>query len=194
MHARLLLISTLFLAALGMPGMVKAEGRCPPGQYPIGSPNGVMGCAPIPGSEQPSAELSSSTYNRPPKIVTEWGAVARSPSGREIGWSPVRQHKQKSAEKLALRACKEKSGQACQIVASYSGQCVLAMQHTDTGQFEVILESPDTYEPDMHRAAQQRCPGGRCRAAWSHCASTFDRNATYPSYGYGVYAAPLPFW
>lgn len=27
-----------------------AEGRCPPGQYPIGGP-GVGGCAPIPGGE-----------------------------------------------------------------------------------------------------------------------------------------------
>ncbi|TGS15267.1 DUF4189 domain-containing protein, partial [Mesorhizobium sp. M1C.F.Ca.ET.187.01.1.1] len=31
-----------------LPQTASAEGRCPPGQYPIGG-QGVGGCAPIPG-------------------------------------------------------------------------------------------------------------------------------------------------
>src|SRR2546427_3315443 len=51
-----------------------AEGRCPPGQYPIGD-QGVGGCAPIPGAGR------SAPDENPGHWVKTWGAVAGSMNG-----------------------------------------------------------------------------------------------------------------
>jgi len=50
----------------------RADGRCPPGQYPVGG-QGVGGCAPIPGG--------SSQATRP------WGAIAGAASTGDMGAS-----------------------------------------------------------------------------------------------------------
>ena len=169
MHARLLLLCTLFLAGLGWSGTLKAEGRCPPGQYPIGSANGVLGCAPIPGAGDGGG--SAPSYFNNVRKVPQWIAYARSPDGRVLGWS-VFQHKQRGANKQAMKACNARSGQKCEIVASFTGQCSTALQHSDTGQMEVVVRGfYDSFDPTSE-AARQICPHG-CRVVTSDCARDF---------------------
>ncbi len=48
-------IKLIFLLLLGFASFgAYAEGRCPPGQFPVGG-QGMLGCAPIPGAWQPGA-------------------------------------------------------------------------------------------------------------------------------------------
>lgn len=50
-----------------------AEGRCPPGQYPIGG-QGVRGCAPMPGGGAGSNGVSPRPTGR---WETRWGALLK---------------------------------------------------------------------------------------------------------------------
>jgi len=167
MHARLWLIACFFLAGLGFSQHAHAEGNCPQGYYPIGG-KGVAGCAPIPGG---GTGGSSSSYFSNVRKVPQWIAYARSPDGRVLGWS-VFQHKQRGANKQAMKACNARSGQKCEIVASFTGQCSTALQHSDTGQMEVVVRGfYDSFDPTSE-AARQICPHG-CRVVTSDCARDF---------------------
>ncbi len=188
MHRQMILALILLLGGATAPPLAKAEGRCPPGFYPIGG-QGMLGCAPIPvssGNEAPPSRLRD-------RVVPQWAAIARSPSGRQIGWS-IRQHKQASAEKGAMKACKAKSGQACEIVASYTNQCGLAVQDIRSGVFDVVVNGIDDAPGDMQENASRHCPEGGCRAAFLYCTPPYNRNGTYPHFMMGVNAAPLPWW
>lgn len=165
MLARLLLLCTLSLAALGLPHIVKAEGRCPPGSYPIGG-QGVLGCAPIPGGGGGDAGLAPSIPITRVKMGSEWVAFARSPNGTLLAWS-VRQHKQKAAEKEALKTCNKRSGTQCEIIASFTERCAYALQHYDTGQFEVVFRSDNELALGTE-VARQACPNG-CRPVHFTC-------------------------
>ncbi len=95
-----------------------AEGRCPPGQYPIGG-QGAGGCAPIPaggsGAESP----------RPTgRWIKTWGAFAASPSGiagAASGW-----RKKVDAGSAAVRSCSDAGGRDCQVKFTYKNQCATA--------------------------------------------------------------------
>lgn len=177
MYARVLLIGTLFLAGFGLSQSAKAEGRCPPGQYPIGG-QGVLGCAPIPGGG--SGEYAPEPV-RNYKRVPQWIAYARSPDGLVLGWS-VFQHKQKGANKQALKACNARSGQKCEIVASFTGQCSYALRRNDTARLEVVVSD------SLHGLAENSdvdakiCPNG-CQMVTADCARDFHAGAGGPDRG-----------
>lgn len=181
MYARMLLIGTLILASLGWAGQVNAEGRCPPGSYPIGSETGVMGCAPIPGAGgESSAGIGPPTQGNRVKMVPQWVAFARSPNGQVIGWS-VRQHKQKAADKQALKTCNKRSGEQCEVIASFTERCAYALQHYETGQFEVVFRS-DNEVAMASEIARQTCPNG-CRPVHFECARAFNLYGSGPDQG-----------
>lgn len=57
---------------LALPCLAKAEGRCPPGQFPVGG-QGMEGCAPIPGGggdSGPAAPVPTGEWEM------RWGAIA----------------------------------------------------------------------------------------------------------------------
>ncbi len=180
MHVRLLLLRTLFLAGLGISQHAKAEGRCPPGQYPIGSANGVLGCAPIPGAGDSGGSNAPPPYIQSVKMVPRWISYARSPDGLVMGWS-VRQHKERASDRQALKACNKRSGQKCEIVARVTNeQCAYAMVHRDTSQLEVVLGTDVMELPQ--EVAQRSCPNG-CRNIRFECARPFDVHDGAPTYG-----------
>lgn len=120
---RYIFLSALLLSA----GAVYAEGRCPPGQYPVGSSQGVMGCAPIPGggdgSSAPSAPVPSGKWEK------RWGAIADDASANargvvgSTGVSESRKSKSE-AESVALEQCRLGGGQKCSVIFTYNNQCV----------------------------------------------------------------------
>ncbi|WP_439448537.1 DUF4189 domain-containing protein [Stenotrophomonas sp. ATs4] len=168
----------LFLAGASLSHSAWA---CPPGYYSIGG-QGVRGCAPIPAGDNNG---NSGNFISSVKIVPQWGAIARSVSGDAIGWA-IHEHKQESANRKALKACKQKSDQNCEIVASYSGQCGVALLHYNSGQFGVFtrdLDAPGTPQ----QAIQEACPQG-CRTSFFHCTRPYNRNGRFPEPSIG--AAP----
>lgn len=66
------LILVGLLLCLFVTGEARAEGRCPPGQYPIGG-QGVGGCAPIPGSGTGGVQSGPIATGR---WIKTWGAIA----------------------------------------------------------------------------------------------------------------------
>jgi len=82
----------LLLALLCSATVARAEGRCPPGQYPIGSSQGVLGCAPIPGAQQSQqGQGENDVPIMPPRATGRWysrfGALVQSKSTFVVGLS-----------------------------------------------------------------------------------------------------------
>ncbi len=159
------------VALLLFPMMVLAEGRCPPGQYPVGDQN-VGGCAPIPGGGSTSAPSPTGKWE------TRWGAVAEDTAPVMAGGTlatgvSVSQKSKRAANELALSRCAGMGGQKCKVRLSYHNQCVAmadpvgervpgAISTANTGETEQIAKS----------SALQRCQavgGQRCEVFYSAC-------------------------
>lgn len=120
MNRVVFLLSLLFL-----PMVAWAEGRCPPGQYPIGGPE-VGGCAPIPGGQSMRGEPSSPKPTG--KWETRWGAIAQDtfpiPGAMlSIGVSESKPSRREAAS-FALSQCEEAGGRRCKLLMEYHNQCV----------------------------------------------------------------------
>lgn len=117
----------LLLGLLSSATVAYAEGRCPPGQYPVGSSQGVLGCAPIPGggsgASAPAAPVPSGKWEK------RWGAIAGDVSAnargavRATGVSESRKSKAE-AQSVALEQCRGAGGQKCAVMFTYNNQCV----------------------------------------------------------------------
>lgn len=95
-----------------------AEGRCPPGMYPIHAV-GVAACAPIPKAK---ASAPASTFPRPVEVST-WGAIATEADSGKVG-TAILQLSEKEARDLAVARCNEQSiTKRCEIISIYSNQC-----------------------------------------------------------------------
>lgn len=114
----------IFLVLALVPGYAFGEGRCPPGQYPVGG-QGVGGCAPIPGGAaapaQQVAPIPAGTWD------TRWGAIAQDAAPVEgtnlaIGVA-VSQPSSGRAEQVALDECHAMGGARCKVIFSYHNQC-----------------------------------------------------------------------
>lgn len=104
------------MGVVAVPPGAEAEGRCPPGMYPISSP-GVLGCAPIPQVPQ---EESSPAF----RWESRWGAIASDASGTMIHGLSREQPTRDAAVQRALQRCQEAGGQACSLRFTYSNSCV----------------------------------------------------------------------
>ncbi|MCM2994369.1 MULTISPECIES: DUF4189 domain-containing protein [Stenotrophomonas] len=139
-----------------------AEGRCPPGQYPIGG-QGAGGCAPIPaggsGAESP----------RPTgRWIKTWGAFAASPSGiagAASGW-----RKKADAGNAAVRSCSDAGGRDCRVKFTYKNQCATAAV-SNTGNGGTFYSAAATKEEAAGLSLAQCRAGSKetCEIVMSNC-------------------------
>ncbi|RRT96211.1 DUF4189 domain-containing protein [Stenotrophomonas sp. 278] len=114
-------IAALLMIALSFGAY--AEGRCPPGQYPVGDQN-AGGCAPIPGYGGGSGSQGASG-----EWLTRWGAIAEDFSAHERGVATATgvaesRRSKREAGKVAVDQCQKAGGLKCKVVASYYNQCI----------------------------------------------------------------------
>ncbi len=107
-----------------------AEGRCPPGQYPIGD-QGVGGCAPIPGAAGQGGTQATGHW------VTTWGAIAKDEkptrdTNLAIGVAESVATKEE-AGRIAVSRCVQTGGNDCQVLLAYHNQCA-ALSGPDISQ------------------------------------------------------------
>ena len=126
----------LLLWLVTLAGVVRAEGRCPDGYFPIGGGSaGWEGCAPM-GS---MAEEGVASQPREPQWATRWGAIAVG-GGGGFGAAADMTSKRK-AEKQAVAQCKataaDKSAK-CTVLAYYN-QCAVYVWGSSGGG-EIVSE------------------------------------------------------
>jgi len=142
-----------------------AEGRCPPGQYPMGD-HGVGGCAPIPGAGQSAPE------ENPGHWVKTWGAFASSANG-DAGSATGHQAKA-SAERQAIERCGHWGATDCTVTYTYYNQCYAAVgaKRPDNG---VKFNSGATKAQAVERAVQDCRNAGsqECAVVHSDCTKPF---------------------
>lgn len=142
-----------------------AEGRCPPGQYPVGG-QGVLGCAPIPGYGNQGGQAAPVPSGR---WLTTWGAIAESSSTDLVGIS-VGEASQEAAERVALGKCAAEGDPNCSISMTYHNQCVaIAIPSSGKGH-AAYANGPD--ESEVLDRAIARCGdtgGGECIRYYSDC-------------------------
>lgn len=143
-----------------------AEGRCPPGQYPIGD-QGVGGCAPIPGAGR------SAPDENPGHWVKTWGAVAGSMNG-DAGASTGHQAKA-SAERQAIERCGHWGATDCKVLYTYYNQCYASIRtgRPDNG---TMFNAGATKEQALERATQD------CRNSGSQECTFVHSTAPSPSF------------
>lgn len=112
--------TVLLWLALGSAAPAFAEGRCPPGSYPVGG-QGVGGCAPTGagagGSSGSSVPRATGRWHK------TWGSVASSGSTGDVGTSTGRPTKS-DAEQQAVLQCQRGGSPDCHTSITYKNQCV----------------------------------------------------------------------
>ncbi len=166
----------LLLIGLAGSGQALAEGRCAPGQYPIGG-QGAGGCAPIPGGAANSGASSGPVAAG--KWENRWGSVAEDrdpvPGTFTSTGVVVGQKSKRIAESVALQRCKRSGGRQCYIRISYYNQCAAVADFTSqTGAVggKSTAASAGTVE-EAKRLALGQCAdlnsGGSCEVVYSDC-------------------------
>lgn len=113
-------LALLMLAATS--GSVWAEGRCPPGQYPVGG-QGMLGCAPIPGAGGDAGAAQPAAPRPTGKWETRWGAIVEDGDNNSTGTS-ASQNSKRAAVSLATDRCRSAGGKSCKLRLAYHNQCV----------------------------------------------------------------------
>lgn len=168
----------VFLMLLLAPGVALAEGRCPPGQYPIGDDR-APGCAPIPGASVGGGATGSPTPTG--KWETRWGAIAEdtapSSAGLPLATGVSKSRKSKrDANSAAMAECVRMGGVKCKVRTSYYNQCVaLADPSVKPGSAGSGLSTSFTAvnEDEAKSLALESCEksvgGQRCEIIYSAC-------------------------
>lgn len=109
-----------------------AEGRCPPGQYPIGDSR-APGCAPIPGGE--------GSVNSDPKPsgrwIKTWGAIAMSGGTGDVG-AALGKRTKSEAEKAAIVSCSNDGARDCKVSYTYKNQCVSLVSPASSSESSTV--------------------------------------------------------
>lgn len=155
----------LFLALAFLASYVHAEGNCPPGQYPIGAPQGQagpQGCAPIPGYDN---QVHSPTPP-PPQWTDRWGAIASYPPSGALGTSSNLPSPQQ-AKQAAIEDCQAKGASTCKIEISYGNQCVAMI----VGHPGYAIATGSTASEAEQKGAEMCSDNGdtNCRVYYSAC-------------------------
>ncbi|WP_134967400.1 DUF4189 domain-containing protein [Stenotrophomonas muris] len=182
---KLVFFSILFM--IFIPAQVMAEGRCPPGQYPIGDErHGVAGCAPIPGG-QGAAAVPAPAPVPTGEWETRWGAIAQDYARREgenlaLGVSKSQKTKD-DASSVAIDECRRVGGHDCRVVFSYKNQCAAlsmpeAAEMKRSGGTLVAAGDPEegVARRDSLRSCQSRSIGGKCNVVYSACSMSEFRS------------------
>ncbi len=156
---RLIFMATLVAFAF-LPFAASAEGRCPPGQFPVGGP-GMLGCAPTGGgAPSPLAEA----------WTAPWGAIATSPTQLAMGVSNT-QNRKRRAEREALDQCKRSGAKDCVIRVSYQNSCVAVASPPEPTPQHLVVGRAFTLENAITTAtAECFLQGvGECKVGYSDC-------------------------
>jgi hypothetical protein len=165
-----LLLFPLFINA----NIARAEGACPPGQYPIGG-QGAAACAPIPQGSvaQPPASPAG-------KWTKTWGAIAMgSVDSTTIYGVPTGKLSKSEAEQDALMRCSSQGATDCKVVFTYNNQCTaIAEPHIDKLPFSggiikfagaaTTLEASDLALKQCKERNQQT-PQAKCEVVYTAC-------------------------
>lgn len=111
---KICLLLTLLIFAWASPA--RAEGGCPPGQYPQQG-QGWQTCAPIPGYEE-----SRQAGQAQPVWQDRWGAIAADGGKGVLGTSDDNVTKEGAID-TAIADCTSKGGSNCQMRNWYRNSC-----------------------------------------------------------------------
>ena len=155
-----------------------AEGRCPPGQFPVGG-QGMLGCAPIPGGGAGSAEAISPAPNPTGKWETSWGAVVEdikpSPDRPLATGVAVSQKSKRAAVSLATEQCKAQGGNKCEVRIAYYNQCVaIADPDPINGRIPAGLTSSAVGAETLERAGSVAIANCRSGSNGASCSVTYS--------------------
>ena len=163
-HRRYLIAFLSLGVAFGGQGLpASAEGRCPPGSYPVGG-QGVGGCAPIAagGTAPPSKPRPTGRWHK------TWGAISSSSTGM-VGVSVGRMSRAEALSE-AQGYCASKGATDCDGFA-YENQCAaLADPPARSGVPSAVSTGPT--EGAARSEAVKRCEAhgaGTCKAVYSDC-------------------------
>lgn len=175
------MVRTLVLLMLAATSCsVWADGRCPPGQFPVGG-QGMLGCAPIPGANGGTAAPVPPAAPRPTgKWETRWGALAEDAGANErgvplaTGVSESRKTKSE-ASKPAIAQCQSGGGLRCEVVTTYYNQCIAVADPKPPSQGgpggKSIIYTAETAELAVSEVMKRCSPPGtvQCSIAYSAC-------------------------
>lgn len=156
----------LLLALLSSATVAYAEGRCPPGQYPVGG-QGVGGCAPIPSSNGSAGQSGPVTIGR---WIKTWGAIATAPSSGDMGASVGKRSKKEAAEEALMR-CASHGAKDCRVGISYKNQCV-AYADPEPGSNGTVSASVAASKEQASDLVLSHCAkrgGGQCKVLYTDC-------------------------
>lgn len=152
-----------------MPGMAKAEGRCPPGMFETVSRD-YLACAPIPGYGQGDSDTGEESQ---PPIPTEWeerwGAIATESKGG--GFGAVNSFESESAAtQAALQQCRTTatiSQTKCEVQISYRNQCAAYAWGAGRSVASHAIDIPTATEDALKSCGATA--GTACKIYYSGC-------------------------
>ena len=106
-----------FIGLIFLSTLVRAEGGCPPGQYPQQGP-GWQTCVPIPGYESDPAP-----NQKPVRYINQWISFAVDADNGAFGITSDRSSRE-SAMRTAIDGCKLKGGKSCTNVGTVLNMCM----------------------------------------------------------------------
>lgn len=157
----LMLVPALVMATWS--NTARAEGVCPPGQYPIGG-QGVVGCAPIPssGPSQPASPKPTGRWHK------TWGAIAISTDG--AAGSSVGKRRKGDASRDAELACAKSGSTSCKVAFTFHNQCGAAVVPS-SGKGGTLFGRAETSKRAEEIAMNLCVSGGGvdCKSIYSEC-------------------------
>ena len=143
-----------------------AEGRCPPGQYPIGDSR-APGCAPIPGGGtggQDSGPVATG------KWLLTWGAVSTSGSTGDAGASVGKLSKTEALKEARAR-CEKYGAKDCSKGFAYKNQCVALAFPKPGVKGRISISSAGSKEIATSNVLEtcKKNAGGDCSVSYADC-------------------------
>ncbi|WP_343034348.1 MULTISPECIES: DUF4189 domain-containing protein [Stenotrophomonas] len=164
--ARLGIMVLLASALLAVPTFqAAAEGRCPPGQYPVGG-QGVGGCAPTGGGASGSSDpVPTGRWHQ------TWGAVAFSNSG-DAGAVAGKLTKSEAVA-AAIDKCAQWGASDCQADFTFKNQCAAVIQADKA--LGTRLNTGATKEIALQRATESCKKAGSkvCAEVYAECSMPY---------------------
>lgn len=156
---RAVMVACVMGALLVAAAPVMAEGRCPPGQYPIGDDR-APGCAPIP-SGGGGADAGPTPTGR---WIKTWGALSSSSSG-DAGVS-MGKFSKSDAQKDAISQCAQWGATDCRVDLAFKNTCVAAA--TAGGGRGTRIQTGADVDVAQARALKE-CGISACKVVYSGC-------------------------
>lgn len=152
------------LLMVGLCNSALAEGRCPPGQYPIGDDR-APGCAPI-----PAGGGAADSGPRPTgRWIKTWGAIAISGATGDSG-AALGKRSKGEAERTAIANCSNDGARDCKVSYTYKNQCVALVSPASSKESSTLGRGPTKEE--ANEAAMKICTNrgsAGCKLLYSEC-------------------------